>query len=66
MVHMNYTIKSMHISMIRSGDTIEHDGVMRTVSGSDIKNGFMGKTIFGDSYNLGNKLVRVVIFNKPT
>ena len=58
------TIKSIHISMIRSGDTIVHDGVEKTVSGSDIKHdSFMGKTIFGDSYKLGHKLVKVVIFS---
>lgn len=63
---MNYTIKSMDISMIRPGDTIMHNGVMRTVSKSNIKvDSVMGKIIFGDSYHLGLKLVKVVIFNKP-
>lgn len=62
-----HTIKSMHISSIRSGDTIIHDGVMKTVSGTDIKrDSFMGTTIFGDSYKLGHALVRVVVFNKAT
>jgi hypothetical protein len=60
-----HTIKSMHISMIRPGDTIMHDGVMKTVSGTDIKHdACMGKTIFGDCYRLGHKLVSVVVFQK--
>jgi len=62
---MNYTIKSMHISMIRPGDTVIHDGVMKTVSGQNIKHdSVMGRTIFGDSYKLGRELVQVVIFKK--
>ena len=61
---MSHTIKSMHISMIRPGDTIMHDGVMKTVSGTDMKRDpCMGKTLFGDSYSLGHKLVQVVIFD---
>lgn len=62
---MSHAIKSMHISMIRQGDTIVHDGIMRTVSGTDIKHDpCMGRTIFGDSYALGYKLVKVVTFYK--
>jgi hypothetical protein len=42
-----------------------HDGVMKTVSGTDIKHDVcMGKTIFGDSYKLGYALVKVVVFQK--
>jgi hypothetical protein len=59
----NHTIKLAHISEIKSGDTILHNGEMRTVSGTDIKgNSFIGKTIFGDSYNLGNKQVERISF----
>lgn len=44
----------VHISEIRPGDTILHiDGNIRTVCRSNIKNNFMGITIFGDSYRLG-------------
>lgn len=51
---MIYTKKNVHISTIRSGDTIEHEGILRTVCAKDIKNNtFMGTTIFGDSYRLG-------------
>ena len=48
----------VHISQIRVGDTILHDGVMTTISGNNIKRSeFIGTTLFGDSYNLGYKLV---------
>lgn len=58
---MNYTIEEVHISQITKGDTIEHNGEISTVSGTDIKHSeFMGKTIFGDSYHLGYKPVRKV------
>ena len=50
-----------HISDIRHGDTIEHNGKLMTVCNSDIKRcDFMGITIFGDSYNLGYKAVKFV------
>lgn len=52
----------VHISEIKSGDTILHEGKMQTVCNSNIKHGFMGISIFGDSYNLGNKLVTKIIF----
>ena len=50
--------KNIHISQIRVGDTILHNGEIKTVSGSNIKKcSFMGISLFGDSYNLGYKLV---------
>lgn len=56
----------VHISQITSGDTIIHNGKLTTVSTNNIKiGGFMGKTLFGDSYNLGYKLVNKVVFNVP-
>ena len=58
----NVSIKPVHISQISVGDTIEHDGELKTVSGNNIKrNSFMGITLFGDSYNLGTKTVNKVI-----
>jgi hypothetical protein len=42
-----------HIDLISHGDTVEHYGELRTVCSSDINSGFMGVTIFGDSYRLG-------------
>ena len=55
-------IKPVHISQISAGDTIEHCGYIRTVSGNNIKrDSFMGITLFGDSYNLGTKAVNKVV-----
>jgi hypothetical protein len=50
-----------HISSIKAGDTIIYGGKVTTVSNNNIKRDkFMGITIFGDSYNLGYKLVTKV------
>ena len=58
----NVKTKSVHISQISVGDTIEHCGKLTTVSRSNIKRDlFMGITLFGDSYNLGTKAVNKVI-----
>lgn len=55
-------LNPVHISQIAAGDTIEHEGQLRTVSGNNIKkNSFMGTTLFGDSYNLGTKTVSKVV-----
>lgn len=62
---MNYQTSLTHISNIDAGDTIMHNGQMTTVSHNNIKRSeFMGETLFGDSYNLGNKLVTKVTFIK--
>ncbi len=56
-------MEKVHISEIKSGDAIFHKGAVRTVCNRTIKNcSFMGKTLFGDSYSLGYKLVIRVIF----
>lgn len=61
----NYTIKEVHISTIRGGDTVEHNGQMKTVCFNDIKYcSFMGHSIFGDSYKIGRTLVKKIIFKK--
>lgn len=55
-------LESVHISQISVGDTIEHDGTLKTVSGNNLKkDSFMGITLFGDSYNLGTKKVKKVV-----
>ena len=60
----NHTIKHVHISEIKQGDTILHNGEMKTVSGNNIGgNPFIGKTLFGDSYNIGHKPVSLITFN---
>lgn len=62
---MTYTKQNVHIGTIRSGDTIEHNGILKTVCAKDIKNApFMGTTIFGDSYRLGNTpVILALIFH---
>ena len=58
-------MRSVHISTIKAGDTIIHNGEVKTVSGNNIKYcSFMGVSLFGDSYNLGHKLVTKIIDNK--
>ncbi len=57
------TTKQVHISLIRQGDTVIHNGETKTVSGTDIKTGEgLGTRIFGDSYHLGYKQVTLVDF----
>jgi len=63
----NFKVEGTHISNIQIGDTIMHNGVMTTISGTNIKHDtFMGKTLFGDSYHLGYKPVQKVTFLKTT
>jgi hypothetical protein len=55
----------LHISEIKVGDSVLHNGKVMTVGPNDIKGGgFMGRTLFGDSYRLGGKLVTVVCFDR--
>ena len=62
----NYTTENVNISEIRGGDTIIHNGEMKTVSLNNIKrDSFIGKTLFGDSYHSGHKKVVKVNFIKP-
>lgn len=52
---------AVHINQIKAGDTIIHNGKATTVCYKDISySSFMGKNIFGDSYNLGQKSVVLV------
>jgi len=63
----NTIIENVHISQIVSGDTIEYNGKIVTVSRNNIKRGaFLRTSIFGDSYNIGNKLVKRIKFVVPT
>ena len=54
------------IKQIKTGDTVMVNGKMKTVSHTSFGgDGFMGRTLFGDSYYLGRKLVdKVVIYRK--
>lgn len=53
-------IKPTHISLICPGDVVEVGAVHKTVSPGDIRQGFMGRTLWGDSYRLGTVPVRLV------
>jgi len=59
----DYPTKEVHISTISAGDTVLHNGELHTVSRNDINSGgFMGTTLFGDSYSLGRRsVVKVLI-----
>lgn len=50
-----YKTEKVHISQICTGDTILHtDGKVRTVCRNNItRNFFLGKELFGDTYNFG-------------
>lgn len=51
----------IHIDDVNVGDVVRcQDGHLRTVCRKDLKSGFMGTTLFGDSYQLGTKPVEIV------
>lgn len=63
MENVKYTIEKRHINDIKPGDTVLRGGELWTVTSRDIKHdAFMGRTLFGDSYNLGYNLVTVAVF----
>lgn len=52
----------VHISTIKIGDTILHNGEAKTVSKCNFGwSSFMGLTLFGDCYHLGYKPVKKII-----
>ena len=52
-----------HISLVKAGDTIVcSDGLERTVCNSNIKRGFCGISIFGDSWKLNTQKVKAVSY----
>jgi hypothetical protein len=62
-----FTESTKHLSNVVAGDiVICPDGVERTVSRQDIKiDPFVGRTLFGDSYRLGQVPVRVLKYKNP-
>ena len=61
-----FTFHPVHISRVRAGDVIQHEGKEVTVSASNITySEFMGIAIFGDCYRLGTKPVMKGIYNNP-
>lgn len=60
------TEKEVHISTIVAGDTVRHNGDLRTVCNCDLgRSEMMGLTLFGDSYHMGYKTVTKVIIANP-
>lgn len=60
-----HTDQFVHINDIQAGDTVIHNEKEMLVCNNVIKfDGFMGRSIFGDCYRLGNKLVQKRVF-KP-
>lgn len=62
---MNYVIVETHISEIRAGDTVMHHGEIKTVGNNNMRRGFMGRTLFGDSYQLGTEPVKKLRIISP-
>ncbi len=62
---MKNTYKEIHIQSVRIGDTVLcSDGRERTVCPKDFKaNREIGITLFGDSYQLGQKMVTIVDYS---
>lgn len=61
----NATIEEIHISQVRVGDAVIRDGHTKTVSPGVLNRGFMGITLWGDSYKLGTIPVLRVKFGTP-
>lgn len=58
----HYGLVDTHIDTLQVGCIIEHDGKHMTVGKNDLHTGgFMGTTVFGDSYHCGHKPVKKVI-----
>jgi hypothetical protein len=60
-IKMKYDIKKINIKDVRAGDTVVVGGELKTVCKKDILRGFMGVTLFGDSYRLGSLPVTVAL-----
>lgn len=62
-----FTLVPTHISMIRVGDVVDHDGDHRTVCARNIKHcRLMGVSLFGDSYRAGTQPVMRVVIGSGT
>lgn len=59
----SHTLKATHIDEIRVGDVVEFDGHLRTVGKDNLKHGgFLGTTLWGDSFASGSIMVMRVIY----
>ncbi|GCG54424.1 hypothetical protein [Escherichia coli] len=58
---MSNNIVLTHKNDVKIGDTIIHNGTLRTMGKESFTNDqFMGRLILGDSYRLGYQMVHVV------
>lgn len=63
-INQKREFEKIHISKIQWGDTVFHNGKVRTVGKTDIKHkNFMGSSLLGDSYKLGKIPVIRLIYN---
>lgn len=59
----NYIVTDKHINEIKIGDSVLHNGTIKTVGRQNIKQcSFMGRTLWGDSYHIGYKPVKTIKF----
>jgi hypothetical protein len=59
---MQYDVVKTHIENIIPGDTIVHEGELKTVCKKNITfSSFMGRSLFGDCYHSGHKPVKKAI-----
>ena len=57
-IFYNSVAELRHISQIKQGDIVYHDGQSKTVGKGSLKyDSFAGYTLFGDSYLLGRESV---------
>lgn len=62
---MGVHFKMTHITDIRPGHIVEHEGNLVTVGRDFIKRcPFMGVSLYGDTYALGTKLVKRAIITR--
>lgn len=62
---MGVYIKMTHITDIRPGHTVEHEGNLITVGERFIKRcPFMGVSLYGDTYALGTRLVKRALITR--
>ena len=55
-------MEEVHVDCIKVGDTVIHEGELRTVCRNNIGGDtFMGRTLWGDSYRLGTVPVKRVL-----
>ena len=59
MTQIMYEIVAAPIADIKAGDTVLHNGHLKTVSACNIgRDKFLGITLFGDSYRCGREMVK--------